>query len=444
MKYYLKLIIFQQLKMTSEEKHFYKLADLVNVTPGLNWNYINLSHNRNIYLEDIEKYKKPIIDNPIAPFSAYEISFNPNITLDFVLKYPNLKWDWRGLSKNIPIWDILSHPELPWDWIELISEEKIQDLDFILKLPKNKWNWDLLSWKLPVNIIFEHKELPWNYEELSSNKTVNMEVVKSHPEIKWYFQQLSTFINLKEIIANPDYKWNYQLVSSNPTLTAEYLLQNLDKHWKWDLLYSNTNVNFDILADSDINLTPYLPLKRSIIRVYKALTAKFILKYFDIFQLRDVLDDYDWGVIFKNGTITIDDVIAHPELIYDYDIFSHNTKLELWYVLANIDQRWNWDALSKNPSFSVSDILEGFEAGADWSYPGLSVNPNLTFDFIYSRIEKNWNIFSLSINRYNVEYTRYSLILRLQNNYLRKKKNITRNVLTEYIIKDLSNIITEY
>ena len=44
------------------------------------------------------------------------MSSNPALTIDMVLAYPDLPWDWSGVSKNMNINNILDHPELKWDW----------------------------------------------------------------------------------------------------------------------------------------------------------------------------------------------------------------------------------------------------------------------------------------------------------------------------------------
>ena len=425
--------------MSSEEKHFYRLIDLVNATPNLGWKYTYLSENKNISLEDAEKNIATGSDNPFYPFSVSWLSNNPNINIKFVLKYINIGWNWVELSENIPISDILSYPNLPWDWNNLIASGKLTDLEFILKLPDSEWDWELLSLYLPANIIFTHPNEPWHYNQLSNNISVNMKIIKSHPEIKWDYDKLSSFINIKDIIANPDHEWNYDNLSENITLTAEYILQNINQPWNWDLLFNNKSVNFDVLADSDIDLTEYFPNNQQSLF---ALTSKFIVKYFNYFKT--IFAESEWVAIYHEGIISINDVIAHPELIFSYFSFSNSTKLELWYVLDNLDQNWDWEELSRNSSFDVSDIIKGIKFGIKWYYDFLSLNPNLTFDFVYSNKGEEWDVETLSNNPYNGEYEKYKLVSRLEYNYLRQKRRKTKNVLTEYIINDLSKIVMEY
>ena len=49
------------------------------------------SYNPNITMEIVEKY-------PDKPWNWYRISCNPNITMEIVEKYPDKPWDWYGLS----------------------------------------------------------------------------------------------------------------------------------------------------------------------------------------------------------------------------------------------------------------------------------------------------------------------------------------------------------
>lgn len=426
-----------------EQKHFIKLIDLVNETLELEWDYQRLSSNRNIYLEDIEKYKRPTArdaNSLIYPFSAIYLSSNPHLNIDFILKYPKLTWLWQSVTRIIPISDILKHPELPWNWKELILYGKIKDLNFILKLPKDQWDWGLLSFAIDINTILEHKEYPWDSIAVSRNPTVTMDIVKSHPEIKWNFVALSSHIKIEEIKANPNYPWDYARISFNRTLTSYYFLQNLDKKWDKEQLSKNPKLNFDILAESKENLIPFFNLKTLINN--PSLTVKFILKYLNIFQTE--FRYIGWVTLYEKGILKMNDIISHPELILNYSALSYMKNLEFWYIIEKRNETWDWRALSKNNSFKMKDILEGIEMKLPWDYIGLSANPNITFDFVYSNLDKEWNASALSGNNYIPEYNKHKLALRLERIYLFKKNKETKKVLGDFIINDLSKIVTEY
>jgi hypothetical protein len=71
---------------------------------------MDISCDHRITWEDIENH-------PELPWNWKYISQNPTITLDFVLKNHNKRWDWSRLTLNSAITreDIKNHPELPWD-----------------------------------------------------------------------------------------------------------------------------------------------------------------------------------------------------------------------------------------------------------------------------------------------------------------------------------------
>src|SRR5665811_1372669 len=61
------------------------------------------------------------------------LSKNPNITLEDVLKNPDLDWNYVGLSgnPNITLHDVLEHPELPWSYAMLSSNPNITFQDVL-------------------------------------------------------------------------------------------------------------------------------------------------------------------------------------------------------------------------------------------------------------------------------------------------------------------------
>ena len=51
--------------------------------------------------EESEKnFFKFIKSNPDKPWNWYEVSRNPNITMEFIEANPDKPWDWREISRN--------------------------------------------------------------------------------------------------------------------------------------------------------------------------------------------------------------------------------------------------------------------------------------------------------------------------------------------------------
>lgn len=415
-----------------------KLIDLVHHTPEIKWNYEYLSSNPNISLEDIK-----IKDNDIIPFVKEELSYNPNLTWDWL--YDNFlsqgtdtykEWNWEGLSENMPLEDILEYPEFPWHMYTVSG--RISDINIILEYPDFMWNWDLLSQNLPIDQIMEYTDFPWNYKKFNINKTLTQKFIDEHKDkskFDWNYSKIVMKINLSKITENPDFLSNFDIMSRNPTLTSEFLLNHLDEDWDWNAVFRNSNIDFDILADSKVDFTNMI--NESIIngednegeQIYyidyaSNLSAKFIRKYKDIFLTYEEA----FEEIHENGILTLEDIKEDPELIVNHEYLSLNPNLTIDYVIANLDKPWNIENLSMNKGFKMKDILKGIEAGIEWSFGKLSQNPNITFNFIYENRNEKWNTTELS-----------------QNLFIEQKKiSIKKFALNDILISDIGNIIVEY
>ena len=109
----------------------------------------------------------------------YMLSFNPNVTWDFIKKHPAIKWMTRDLS---------ACPNITWN---IIKENLYADY----------WDWD----------------------GVSSNPNITWDIVKTNPLMPWNMSVIS--------INNPSIVWNdireYQTINRNTGLFATYeLLHN--------------------------------------------------------------------------------------------------------------------------------------------------------------------------------------------------------------------------
>ena len=77
----------------------------------------------------------------------YEISKNPDITMDIIQNNPNKPWNWVGLSlnPNITLDFIQSNQDKPWDWYSIISQKPTITFDFIKKNLNKDWDWYFIS-----------------------------------------------------------------------------------------------------------------------------------------------------------------------------------------------------------------------------------------------------------------------------------------------------------
>lgn len=406
-----------------------KLIDLVNLIPDLKWDYDKLSENSNIYPEDIKINE----DNTIKPFSKQYLSNNSNLTFEYLcnnfMKNERIEglFDWHTLSESMPISDIISYPSLQW-WTGVVTRRvcSLYDINYILQHPEFQWDSYILSTRLPIEQIIQHPEVIWQYTYLSLNRFLTVNFIQEHPDHKfeWNVNTISNRINIKEIETYLNLKWSYKDLSRNETLTSEFVLSNIDKKWNWFLVFSNPNINYDILAESKYDLSAHV--EQCIVRITTKtnLTIKFVEKYKKIF----LRHKYEYGLVLRDGLIKLEDAKEDPELILNYKFFSSNPNLTLNYYLERKSKCWDMIRLSENKAFKMKDILRGIELKVKWNYQGLSKNPNITFYFIYINRNKNWNGKALS-----------------SNPFIEQKKITLKNFgLKDILLDDINNIIIEY
>ena len=290
------------------------------------------------------------------------LNYNPNITEEFILKYPHQNWDiiylieynkiidFKSLSKfkYINQCIINKYPDKSWDWEWLIENTDINVKKYIsLKLLKKyscKWDYNTLhkNLKITEKFILNHPYQHWDiiklirnkkitdFKSLSKFKYMQQNVINKYPSRQWDWEWLieNTDINIVEyyisfnLIEKYSYKWNYYLLSRNLNLTENFILK-----------YPHQNWNIEYL------------IKINKITDFKSLSKfKYMTNY--------IIDEYpnnpwDWGWLIENTNINVEK-----------------------YIPFNLIEKYLYK----------------------WDYKYLSYNPNLTEDFILKYLYKNWDI----------------------------------------------------
>jgi hypothetical protein len=190
----------------------------------------------------------------------------------------------------------------------------------------------------------------------------------------------------------------------------------------------------------------------------------------------------------KQPCVRFEDVIAHPELPWDYNGLSKNPNIRLPHVLANSNKPWVWNWLSANKHFTNWEIVKQYP-DLPWSYMGLSYNenenitiaflnnhsnaedwhyigiagsktltfeqhishpilvnylpafchqnPNFSFENVLNHLDLNWNWDIISVNSrvVNDDVVRSNLSLPWSFKGLSRNKNITMALVEELIDK---------
>lgn len=233
---------------------------------------------------------------PATPIASRPCSYE-NLTLEFVLRHPELPWDWESLShhENIPVDQILAHPELPWVYSEIgVSAHPGLRLEHMNYNPALPWDRSVafrkaLSPRATYDQIMAAPDLPWSPECLASpsisSKQQLLDVLVPFFKAKegysdyyiWQnlclnkhltFRDLYVFycrgvldvsrdvafmllcnpnITPTDLAEFPNEKWRYDFLSS--VLPAEYLMKNKKlREWSWQIfLQYNKEATVEIL-----------------------------------------------------------------------------------------------------------------------------------------------------------------------------------------------------
>lgn len=287
------------------------------------------------------------------------MSENESITLDMISQNKCLKWSYLKISqrKNITVNDIIKYPDIPWRWNVLVFNQKIP-FEYILEhsglalteLPFCSENdelylYDELSptpYNLSLEKILKYKHLPWNWSVITTLPFVNMQTITDNPTLPWNKELLSynQNISLNDIKYYPEINWDYDILSENEHLTISFILENLDKKWNWEILSMNKKIGISIILAH-----PSLPWN------YKSVSRRLDL--------------------------TPEIIINNPNINWDYGILSGNPIIDIAFVLATPDKKWDFDMISYNPGILPKDIRD-FSL-LPWNYRYVSEN-----EFCYS------------------------------------------------------------
>lgn len=244
--------------------------------------------------------------------TIYRIFTNPNLNIKILLqlsKYLNINISTLSeyLSDNGSITekDIETHPEIQWNYNKLSNNNNIT-WSFINKIISDK-NYKNLP-----------KDKQWNIHLiLKTNNSIrieNFEEIKSQFKIKKISPYLSynSIITPKFVENNPQIKWDIKGLARNPNFSWKYLLEHYYKDNEPELcIYYSKNPNLRI----------------------KDITSN--LEYW-VDWLDDKKDEFNiWINLTINPAISIQDIVDHPNLPWDYGIIGLNYNLTFKTIIDN-------------------------------------------------------------------------------------------------------------
>jgi hypothetical protein len=202
--------------------------------------------------------------------------------------------------------------------------------------------------------IYHFSFSQWKWKSVPEFRPVTLQFLYDFQRHKfkmsWYHISKNEGIEMEDIENNPTLPWNYQQVLFNPNLTFEFFQQNLHHFVEkpMDLFLQTCSFTSEQI----------LSLKR--------------------YRLRE--DDMNDIPMYWN--------------LYDY---SKNPNVTMELLHQKRDKKFDWFELSKNKSITMEMIDENLDSEMpfSWNFEGISMNPNLTIDFIDKYLDKFENYWKL-------------------------------------------------
>lgn len=288
----------------------------------------------------------------------------------------------REASWNKDVKQLIIGFEDKWNFLGLSTFESLIDKEWFLTKYSARLDWEYISLHSPIfttddkqqlyKIVFSFKQYI-SFEALSERQDIDIiQIIKNFPKAPYNYNALISngkwHASISDIKQHPNYKWDWKLLSSSDSFkpTAEFLIRYSDKDWDWHLLskkdssklWSSSSLLMMMASDEKINsqvdwltLTgrPYFPVNTSLLSLLPDDCVNWdkLSGSESVMNLLPGLADYlNWQEVSKNKHFPVSDISKLEEYADDL----------------------NWNIVCKRDDFVfTNDILEKFSDRIDWT-----------------------------------------------------------------------------
>jgi hypothetical protein len=273
-----------------------------------------------------------------------------------------------AMDKNITSFiDIMANP-LEKHFIEEWSKSWLEQMMQITKQTEFLWRYRAIAsnLNLTMNVIFNYPKSTWNWKYVSQNPNLTIDIIKKHPHKPWNWLEISQHknITMQMIIDNPQFQWNWKGIYHNPNLTIDFVLQHKWKKWDWDWIFRNVDIPMDMIVSC------LHPIVNSSMQQY-----------------------------CLNKCVTEDVVEKHIDFGWDFNFLSQNSSISFDFALKHIDKPWKLRYFARRVDIlQIEQYLDLFCASFSEVYFDITLNPNLTMEFVTKYYNTTWHACDLASN----------------------------------------------
>ena len=255
-----------------------------------------------------------------------QLSWNRNVTVDFVVRHKDEPWAWMWLGStwgalngglrthSLDVQEMLITKRIPWDW---------QHFEFSPDMKESV-----------LDIVLAHPSLPWS----------NMSQVCAHPSVT-----LSDVDLLRQRLFPDNDAVFWEAFSLNPNVTMDFIRGNLDMPWNWSLLSRNKGIKIEEILQSRGEL-PW-DFHSGVSRNPNLIFSQHVLSQPEI--------AWDTLAITAHRNTTLADIEGNPAFAWCSVGLCHNPNLTMDFIERHWSNfQWHWDIVSRADNrVTYSDIM---------------------------------------------------------------------------------------
>lgn len=247
----------------------------------------SLSSHHQLNTETLKRYRD-------ENWCMFYLAANKNFSWEWVTDiFPTKRWNWRSLSYKSPSMDvILSNLDKEWDWTVLTVEPGVTFSDMV--------QWNNLPWRIN-QVLFVDLESDTDLEFLRMYR-------EHYDDIAWVDHSRRAVWSLVKRSPDLPWRWHVVKIEVNDESDVRFLVEEVP---------DQTSVNWSTLSAT--------------------VDAGLILRTRHI-------GFWNWSVVSLNKTLTYDQVLAHPEIPWNYSMVPcekfNDGLARRWMAAFKIQTQW--------------------------------------------------------------------------------------------------------
>jgi hypothetical protein len=203
-------------------------------------------------------------DNPDIPWSMFNLSANPRITLSEIINNPGFYWNWEVISgaNNFTWEEIKEHLYEPWNYLDIVKRKDVPWKDVqrtralamyfyaspnipfshLIKFAilSNDYRDAIVKHKdLTIQDIMEYNASIWDWYAISRHKNITIDIIKDNLCLFWSWCDISRAnpnVTMAIIEANIYLPWVWEDLSERDFVTFDIVLKYHYMKWRWSVI----------------------------------------------------------------------------------------------------------------------------------------------------------------------------------------------------------------